>query len=172
MATSVRTKAAKKQLPFEGSFKTADAGHKLAKPESKTARDDFPAPGASLSRAVMELEDACLTVLVEQPESPSFEPETRNQCGTLKNIATPLSLALRECKGPRRFHYHYRHDPEDYDTLTPVAGPSPYVVLARLCEKTLDRLRDFHVVDDAELRREIAQLQHAAQDFLQAYRTN
>lgn len=166
MATSVRTKAAKKQLPFQGASKTADAGSVRAKTETKkNPRKTTHSP--HLVQALVDIEDACLSVLHEQSGAVPREAGAK-----LKNIATPLSLALRECKGPRRFHYHYRHDPEDYDTLTPVAGPSPYEVLARLCEKAIDHLHDFHVIDDAELRREISQLQHAAQRFVQMYRVN
>lgn len=161
MATSVRTKAAKKQPGFDA-LKTADAGQGMAQPDVDESNETDP----RLARAVLRLEDACFAVLDDHPEAVAFDHETREQAGQLKNIATPLSLALRECKGPRRFHYHYRHDPEDYDTLTPVAGPSPYATLARVCRQALRRLDDFHMVDDPAVRRDLHQLQMAVQDYL------
>lgn len=159
MSSSVRTKNSKKQPAFEAASQANAPNGALSVEEQ-----------SRLESSVMELEQACMNILLQYPVPGNTHTDTREQARVLKNIATPLSLALRECEGVRRFHNHYRHDPQDPDLLKPVLEPSPYQMVAALCEQAVSKLSEFHVVESDELRNEISLLKHALSTYLADYR--
>lgn len=159
MPSSVRTKQTKKQPAFAATAQGSPQANGVLSLGQQN----------QLESAVMELEEACLNILLEPATRGRDETQAREQARQLKNIATPISLALRECEGMRRFHHHYRHDPENPDTLTPVLEPSPYKMVAALCAQALEKLSEFHVVEDSSMRKDIAQLRHALGDYMNGY---
>lgn len=150
MASSVRTKAREKQLPF-ASAGAADATR-----------------ARKLEQAALELEDVVFHLL--NPEN-GHAPEDEDGAywnRTLNGIGTQVSLALNEFRGPRRFHYHYRHDPKDYETLYPVAGPAPLETLARVCREALRDCEEMVGVRDENALAGCRRLKQALRGFLAA----
>lgn len=93
----------------------------------------------SFEEALIALEEACQNILVGELIDSHGDSEQRHWQQRLKNIITPVSLALGEHKGPRRFHFHYRHREDDASVLHPVMEPSPIDMLAHVCETALDQ---------------------------------
>jgi hypothetical protein len=119
-----------------------------------------------LEQVIMELEDAVFDVLHATKGHAFHDVDFLYWNRRLKNIATPISMALAEYRGPRRFHEHYRHDPDNYDTLQPVAGPSPMMTLMRVCREALTDCADTTGLQDAENRNCRDQLEHALRQVL------
>ncbi len=87
-----------------------------------------------------------------------------------KNIATPVSLALRECRGPRRFHNHYRHRADDDSVLHPVLE-DPLDRLAQVSERALAACQNELVgIYDGTFVKHRRLLEHALQMFLVRYK--
>src|SRR5205085_662405 len=84
-------------------------------------------------QALLSLENACMRILESHYANGRQDTERLYWQQRFKNIVTPVSLALAECKGPRRFHYHYRHRADDASVLHPVLEPSPLDTLAQVC---------------------------------------
>lgn len=129
-----------------------------------------PVPAVSdreFERSLIALEDACQRVLEASFSDGRFDTERLTWQLYFKNIAMPVSLALAECKGPRRFHYHYRHKKEDESVLTPVFEPSPIDMLAQVCETAL---RQSHArltnLQDADMLAYRRMLERALRGFL------
>lgn len=150
MATTVRTKTAKKQQAFAA----------------------FPERSKHLEQAVMELEDAVMGVLASDRLDGFQDVDFLYWSRRLKNIATPLSLALGEHEGNARFHYHFRHEPEDYDTLYPVAGPQPVETLARVCREALTCCVEMVGVQDRMILEQRDRLEQAVRGFLRAWQAS
>ncbi len=136
MATSVRTKVQKKQPAFTA--ENASPAHDDAEHTRK------------LEQAVMDLEDAVFQVLNADKGHNFHDVDFLYWNRRLKSIATQVSLALSEQRGPRRFHYHYRHDPKDFDTLYPVAGPAPIETLCRVCREALSQCAEMVGIQDEQ----------------------
>lgn len=125
-----------------------------------------PEGAAQTSQLLSELEDICFQIIdAPAPRNPDDQDRIFWH-RKLKNIATPVSLALRECRGPRRFHYHYRHDPLDADHLIPTMGPSPLATLTRVCQRALVACQDIHVLPDRSLQIAHSKLLHSLQHFI------
>lgn len=147
MNTSVGTKARKKQPALS----TA--------PEAKDRR---------LEVSLLSLENACLRVLDSRVSSrEDIEILTCQQ--RLKNAASMVSLALNEYKGPRHFHYHYRHREDDATVLQPVLE-DPLDMLARACRDAQRQCRSEMVgIPDSSLYRARNMFESALQGFLARY---
>lgn len=155
MSTSVGTKAKKKQSTS------------LKKPTPPPARPASPQADKALEMAMLTLETICLMVL-ESDFSPTPEEE-----GALAarqrfiNAVTPVSLALMECKGgPRHFHQHYRHKPEDETILQPILE-DPVANLALACREASKHCHEELLgLRDPDLRHARQAFQQAIQSFL------
>jgi hypothetical protein len=87
-----------------------------------------------------------------------------------QNIATPVSLALAECKGPRHFHYHYKHRKDDDTVLQPVME-NPLQVLAQVCKSALEQAGTQLVgIDNAKITRMRDVFERSLRGFLAVYR--
>lgn len=153
MATSVRTKAQKKQPTFA------------------TPHDDVELT-RKLEQAVMELEDAVFQVLSADKGHQFHDVDFLYWHRRLNSVATQISLALSECRGPRRFHYHYRHDPQDYDTLYPVSGPGPLETLMRVAREALTHCAEMVGVQDEKALFTRNRLEQALRLFLMRCQVN
>ncbi len=86
----------------------------------------------------------------------------------LKNIASKLSLALSECKGPRHFHQHYKHRADDDSILTPVLD-DPLETLKLTCRSALAECQSgFGGLQDPILSADIRVLEREIKVFLNA----
>lgn len=152
MNTSVGTKAAKKQSSLSSSG-----------PVSKVDR--------GFESSLLALENACFRILENRFAEEKQDLDLLYWQQRLKNIATPVSLALAEYRGPRRFHYHYRHRKDDESILHPVMEPSPVEMLAQVCQDALRHCRsDLVGILDARLLRSKRIFESALQTFLVRYR--
>jgi hypothetical protein len=155
MSTSVGIKVRKKQSSL--SAKTAEAV-----PVSADVH--------LLETSLLSLENACMRVL-ESDYTETSDTERMYWQQRLMNIAKPVSLALAECNGLRRFHYHYRHRADDETILHPVLEPSPVSTLAQVCEVALKSCRsDLVGIQDTSLLKARTMLEGALQGFLVKYR--
>lgn len=146
MGTSVRTKGQKRQQPF------------MSATDVEYTR--------KLEQAALELEDAVFHVLNADRDGGFHDVDFLYWHRRLHNIATQISLALAEHRGPRRFHYHYRHDPQNHDALYPVAGPAPLETLARVCREALAQCIDMVGVPDDHILFARNRLEQAIRNFL------
>ena len=121
-----------------------------------------------LEQALLDLEDAVLTVLDAHKGHAFHDVDFLYWDRKLKNIATPISLALSECKGPRTFHYHYKHDKDDAELMIPVME-SPIVTLLKVCRNALIRCNDMvGSVDNAVTVNKI-RLEQSVRAFINCY---
>lgn len=153
MSTSVRTKAVKKQSSLSASPPVSGS------PPSKE-RD--------MERALLALENACQRVLFA--ECDHRDSECVYWQNKFKNIVTPVSLALGEYKGPRRFHYHYKHREDDESILHPVLE-NPLDTLAMVVRDALSQSHNnlLGIQDEAFIRLR-TMLENAFAVFLQKHR--
>ena len=100
----------------------------------QTVKDELE---LSLHEPLIELEDICARLL-ETRFATRDDSERMYWQQRFKNIVTPVSLALAEIRGPRRFHHHYRHDADDDSKLLPVLE-NPIDMLAHACEYALQQ---------------------------------
>jgi hypothetical protein len=152
MNTSVGTKARKKQ------------------PASST-RPTVSDSDRGFETSLLALESACFRILENRFVEEKQDLDLLYWQQRLKNITTPISLALAEYRGPRRFHYHYRHRKDDESILHPVMEPSPVEMLAQVCQDALRSCRsDLVGIMDPKLVRSKRILESALQTFLVRYR--
>lgn len=149
MNTSVGTKARKKQPPLSAAVTP-------------------PAENRRLETALLSLENACLRALDSRVAArDDIELLTAQQ--RLKNTASLVSLALNECKGPRRFHYHYRHREDDASVLHPVME-NPLDRLAQVCRDALRQCQcDLVGISDNALSRARNMFEAALAGFITRY---
>lgn len=149
MTTSVGTKARKKQSP-------------LSQPEYTDVSPLF-------EQSLLSLESVCLRILESRFAKARDDIDGLTWQQRFKNIATPISLALRECKGPRRFHHHYRHRKDNDAVLHPVME-DPVDTLAQVCEQALEACQNDLVGIDDNFIAARRSLEHALQLFLLRYK--
>jgi hypothetical protein len=153
MSYSVDTKARKKQSS-------------LSAAQAAEAKVSLP-----FQQSLITLESVCLRILETRFASAKMDTDRLYWQQRFKNIVTPISLALNEYKGPRRFHYHYRHRADDASVLTPVFEPSPLDMLAQVCDEALAACQDELVgIYDEDIIMHRRDLEHALQMFLIRYR--
>lgn len=88
-----------------------------------------------------------------------------------KNIVTPVSLALSECKGPRRFHHHFKHNENSEELLEPAANPPALDVLSETCTEALKHCNKKLVsMQDEEFVANRNELEHALRNFVLHHR--
>ncbi len=122
-------------------------------------------------QSLLRLESVCLRILDSQFADIRQDTDRLYWQQRFKNIVTPISLALTEYKGPRRFHYHYRHREDDESILRPVFEPSPVDMLAQVCDEALASCQqDLVGIRDADIVEQRRALEHALQMFLIRYR--
>ena len=130
----------------------------------------LPVDDRHFEQALLSLENVCARILQARFRDNRQYSEQLYWQQKLKNIATPVSLALAEYKGPRRFHHHYRHREDDESVLTPVLE-SPIDLLAQVCLHALDQCHTLvGVVQAPDFTRNRDALEHALQHFLSCYR--
>lgn len=153
MSTSVRTKVQKKQPTLSQNAKPVPPSRHLA----------------ALEQALMSLEGVCVRILDARFGGGDIDRLTWQQ--RFKNIVTPVSLALVEYKGPRRFHYHYRHREDDDSILHPVLEPAPIDLLAQVCAHALSECQGKLVgIRDGDIVKYERLLETALSTFLSRYR--
>ena len=136
------------------------------KPATKAGR------ARDLEQSLLALESACMHILESQFVSDREDVDGLMWQRKFKNIVTPISLALREYKGPRRFHYHYRHREDDETVLHPVME-DPMDTLALVCASALAECRNYFVgIQDAEMIANRDMLEQALRKFLQKYKAS
>lgn len=150
MPTSVGTKARKKQ-------------------SSLSKNDTVPTGDREFENSLMTLENACFMVMDGQWAENRNDMEGRTWHERFINIANPVSLALAEYKGPRHFHYHYRHSPKDDAVLQPVLE-NPVDMLAKACRHALSACQSELVgLRDPAMLESRGMLEQALQGFLAQY---
>ncbi len=144
MSTSVGTKPRKKQLSL-----SLDAAHDRA-----------------LEQALLGLENACHRILDGNIMRAHGDIELTTWQHRFQNVVTPVSLALREYKGPRHFHYHYRHRQDDES----IRG-GRWRGCSQFCRETLRQCRsDLVGLDNDQLIALRGLLENALLNFLLRYR--
>jgi hypothetical protein len=118
----------------------------------------------------MALENACVQILDRQFVQEREDVETMVFQRKLKNIVTRISLALRECKGPRHFHHHYKHREDDDQILTPVLD-DPMETLAHVCHSALSESQNgFTGAVGGVFMADRRILEKALKDFIENYK--
>jgi len=100
-----------------------------------------PATAQNFEKAVLTLEHICLEIREGQFTHGKGDTDRLYWQQILKNIATPLSLAIDEYQGPRVFHQHYKHDEHDHDVMIPVMESARDNVIAA-CKRGLAECAD------------------------------
>lgn len=121
-------------------------------------------------KALLGLESACFSVA----NTPFIDDRNDTQGiywqRILKKIATPVSLALMECKGPRHFHHHYKHREDDETVLTPVLE-DPIDMLAQVCAEALKHCQlDLFGTQSRDIIETCRELESALGQFLECYK--
>jgi hypothetical protein len=151
MSVSAYTKAQKKQTPLSRQASASGLSR-------------------NLEQSLLALESACMLILDSQ-----FTHGREDEDGMLwqrkfKNIVTPISIALREYKGPRRFHFHYKHRKDDEEVLTPVFE-DPLENLVRACKTALTHCEnDLVGISDDEIADNRDMLETALRGMLSRYK--
>lgn len=149
MTTSVGTKARKKQPA-------------LSSPPEELA--------PFFEQSLLSIENVCMRILEGRFTSGRDDVDSLYWQQRFKNIATPVSLALREYRGPRRFHNHYRHRADDETILHPVME-DPLDMLAHVCDHALTACRnDLVGVYNEKLTKYRRMLEHSLQMFMLRYK--
>ncbi len=122
-------------------------------------------------QALSELEDICLKVRDCSFARDKFDIEGIAWQRRFKNIITPVSIALDEYKGPRRFHFHYKHRADDETILSPVE-PDAGSVLTNACKTALKRCQNELVgISEAHIAKKARALERALAGFIETSRT-
>lgn len=128
-----------------------------------------PSIDNSLNTALLDLEEVCARLL-EKRFAMRDDSERMYWQQRFKNIVTPVSLALAEIRGPRRFHHHYRHDTDNDGVLLPVLE-NPLEIVARACEHALrESDRKLSGIHDEDLMAAQRMLEKALNKFLHSVR--
>lgn len=136
----------------------------------KRAHKAKQSPSHSLEQAIMALENACVQILDRQFVQEREDVETMVFQRKLKNIVTRISLALRECKGPRHFHHHYKHREDDDQILTPVLD-DPMETLVHVCHSALSESQNgFTGAVGGVFMADRRILEKALKDFIENYK--
>jgi hypothetical protein len=142
----------------------ASVGTKAVKKQS--AVSDFD---REFEHSLMTLESVCLNVMESRFASNRNDLDGLYWQRRFKNIVTPVSLALAEYRGPRRFHFHYRHRKDDESILHPVME-NPLDTVAQVCKSALRQCQiDLVGIPDAAIGRKGRLLETALRAFLKRY---
>ncbi len=136
--------------------------------KQSTSSTDIYHINPSLDETLLVLEDVCADLMennfIQNGDSDRIYWQQR-----FENIVTPISLALAEVRGPRRFHHHYRHDKSDDSVLLPVLE-NPIELLAHACKYALNESNKKLVgIHDTNLLAVQRRLEIALNSFLLEY---
>lgn len=125
-----------------------------------------------MEHALLALENACMQMLESQFVHDRDDVEGLVWHRKFKNIVTPVSLALREHKGPRHFHNHYKHREDDDSILHPVLD-DPLETLAHTCQSALAECQNgFAGLQDEDMIANRQMLEQALKKFLSQYKAS
>jgi hypothetical protein len=142
----------------------ASVGMKVGKKQSPVSEFD-----RQFEQSLLSLENVCLNVMDSRFVHDRQDMEGLYWQRRFKNIVTPISLALAEYRGPRRFHYHYRHRKDDESVLHPVME-DPIDTLAQVCKSTLAQCQtDLVGIADGAINKKGRMLEQALRNFLHRY---
>ena len=142
---------------------------KTQKKPSAARKSAKPALNMGVEQALLALENTCMNIMESQFVHSRDDMDGLMWQRTFKNIVTPVSLALREYKGPRRFHNHYKHREDDDSVLHPVLE-DPLDMLAHVCATALSSCEAQLVgLPDATLGKSRDRLESALRKFLATY---
>lgn len=132
---------------------------------------DDNAEQIQLEQVMITLETICARILdMRIADARDYNERLQIQLH-FKNIVTPVSLALAECKGPRHFHQHFKHSDDPEERLEPAANPPALDVLSETCTQALKhcqkKLANLHDEDFIENYNE---LEHALRNFVLHHR--
>jgi hypothetical protein len=118
-------------------------------------------------QALIDLETVCARIL-DMQLADAYDYDERLQIQQhFKNIVTPVSLALSECKGPRQFHNHYKHNEDDNAVLEPASNPPPLDILAETCAIALKQCqKKLASLHDDDFIAALHDLEHTLRAFL------
>lgn len=149
---------------------STSVGMKLRKKQSSLSAPE-PQTTPQCEQSIMVLEDACVHILQHKRADKKQYSDHLYWQQCFKNIATPVSLALAEYKGPKHFHNHYRHREDDETILHPVLEPAPLDMLAQVCEHALTQCHEELVgLQEEEFFETRNTLEDALQSFLACYK--
>lgn len=151
---------------------TTSVGTKTLKKQPSSPHEAARQLDRELEQALMALEDACMMIREGDFTHGRDDEDRIYWQQRLKNITTPISLALNEYKGPRVFHNHYRHRETETEALQPVAGPLPIVMLAEVCVKALHMCEDFVGAKGSQILENRKMLEIALRRFLTVYNSH
>jgi hypothetical protein len=139
-------------------------GTKSTKKQPASSVDTEMAESKALEQSLLALEDCCMRILEASENAAGQDMESRTWHQRFENMVSPISLALAECKGPRKFHYHYRRRDDDETILHPVME-NALDTLERVCKEALHHCQDdmpgMHESDINRLKQELERCIHA-----------
>ncbi len=143
------------------------AGSNRSKLSPQAASEDATGGQVVFEQALIDLETVCARILDTRfADAHDYDERLRIQ-QHFKNIVTPVSLALAECKGPRQFHNHFKHADNVEALLVPAENPPPLDILADACADALRQCQKKLVgLHDADLLTNQQHLEHALRAFL------
>jgi hypothetical protein len=149
---------------------TTSVGTKAQKKQSSLSQSEAIENSPAFQQSLLGLENICHRILESNFTKARDDIDGLYWQQRFKNVAMPISLALRECKGPRRFHHHYRHRADDDSILHPVME-DPLDQLAHVCDLALEACRsDLVGIYEDNFLKARRQLEHALQVFLLRYK--
>jgi hypothetical protein len=123
-----------------------------------------------LEYALLKLDEACVSILDRQDRISHSNIELRYWQQRLENIAAPVSLAVAECKQPRRFYDHERGQKQGAVVLRPSAH-NPLVTLAHVCEHAYSTCRgDLATCHQPSLDKKRMRLEAALHNYIALYK--
>ena len=149
----------------------------MATVAQRKAQKKYTSPSSSSQRgrihdveqSLLALESACMHIMDCEFVRDRDDIDGLTWQRRFKNIVTPISLSLREYKGPRRFHYHYKHSEKDEAVLQPVME-DPLDTLAHVCQSALAECTSTLVgIGDAEIAANRDMLEQGLRKFLTRY---
>ncbi|MFO0389073.1 MAG: hypothetical protein ACK502_05055 [Alphaproteobacteria bacterium] len=138
-----------------------------SKPEHVATPVHKPDERMIFEQALIDLETVCARILDMQLADAHDYGERLQIQQHFKNIVTPVSLALSECKGPRHFHNHYKHSENVDDLLEPAANPPALDVLAETCADAMRQCQKKLVsIHDDDFVSYLHDFEHALRTFM------
>ena len=150
---------------------STSVGTKSHKKQHASSPPTLPAlQSQQLEYALLKLEDACVAILDRQDHISHRNIELRYWQQRLENIAAPVSLAVAECKEPRRFYDHERHHQQGVVVLRPAAH-NPLVTLSHVCEHAYDTCRgDLATCHQPSLDKKRVRFEAALHNYIALYK--
>ena len=143
---------------------TTSVGMKVGKKQSPVSSFE-----RQFEQSLLSLENVCFNIMESRFAQDRQDVDGLYWQRRFKNIVTPLSLALREYKGPRHFHNHYRHREDDDSILHPVLE-DPVEMVANVCQIALQACQSELVgIPDARMSKKARLLEQSLRNFLRVH---